>query len=160
MEIFHSIVELVDKELLRNTPNFLTGWKITGNGFLKKESNLKLNLMSREYEKVSWDAPFDSSLSQSNVLTFPTICLWWAAQALACLLACFGHPQKNDDDTRCTVKLFINIFYMFPILCHSPLRWHLLPYKRWQKVSIFGLLTCKRSLWMTPNHVFQYCSDL
>ena len=28
-----------------------------------------------EDEKVSWDAPFDSSLSQSNVLTFPTICL-------------------------------------------------------------------------------------
>ena len=78
-----------------------------GNGSLKKESNLKLNLMSREYEKVSWDAPFDSSLSQSNVLTFPTICLWWAAQALACLL---GHPQKNDDDTRCTVKHFFDIF--------------------------------------------------
>ena len=34
-----------------------------------------------------------------------------------------------------------------------PLRWHFLPYERWQKVEIFGPPTpssCKRSLWMAP----------
>ena len=33
----------------------------------------------------------------------------------------------------------------------TPLRWHFLPYECWQKVNIFGLPTCIRSLWTTPK---------
>ena len=40
----------------------------------------------------------------------------------------------------------------------TPLRWHFLPYKRWQKVKIFDYLPtsfCQRSLWTPPCFNYQ-----
>ena len=72
-----------------------------------------------------------------------------------------GWPTKTENERtlasvhRGRSQTTLTSFCLF--LITYPPCWHFLPYKRWQKVDIFGPTTsCKRSLWTTPYQLL-YC---
>ena len=62
-------------------------------------------------------------------------------------------PATARNKVRAGSKTTLTSFWFFDHLPTPPC-WQFLPYKRWQKVNIFGLPTpssCQRSLWTTPK---------